>query len=57
MYVVVCVGISRLQLEDWSAGRGVQLHHRLHGQGPVDEVGRLVIHVLQVHDHPLPLGI
>ena len=29
----------------------------LHGQGPVDEVGRLVVDVLHLDDHPLVVGV
>lgn len=55
--IVVGVGITRLQREHRRVGRRVQLHHRLHRQRPVDEVGRLVVHVLHVYDHPLVVRV
>ena len=53
MDVVVGVWVTGLQREDGGVGRRVELHHRLHGQRPVDEVWRLVVHVLHVDDHSL----
>jgi hypothetical protein len=38
-------------------GRGVQLDDGLHGQGAVDEIGRLVVDVPHVDDHALIVGV
>ena len=57
MEVVVCVRVLGLEREHGGVGRGVELDHGLHGQGPVDEVGRLVIDVLHLDDHPLVVSV
>ena len=54
---MVSVGVFGLKGEDWG-GRGcVEVDHSLHGQRPVDEVGRLVVDVLDSDDHPLVVGV
>lgn len=55
--VVVGVGVSGLEGEHGRVGRRVQLHHRLHGQRPVDEVRRLIVHVLHVNDDALVVRV
>ena len=57
MKVVISVGILGLESEDRGVGGSVELDHGLHGQGPVDEVGRLVIDVLHLDDHSLVVRI
>ena len=57
MDVAVGVGVARLQREDMRVGRGVELDDRLHGQRPVDEVRRLVVHVLYVDDDSLIVSV
>lgn len=57
MNIVVGVGVPRLQGENRGVGGCVQLHHGLHGQGAVDEVGRFVVDIPHVDDHPLVVGI
>ena len=57
MEVVVGVGVLGLQGEDPGVGRGVELDHGLHGERPVDEVRRLVVHVLDPDDHTLVVGV
>ena len=55
--VVVSVGVLGLEGEHGGVGRRVKLHHSLHGQRTVDEVGRLVIDVLHLDDDPLVVSI
>lgn len=57
VYVAVGVGVAGLQSEHVRVGRGVQLDHGLHRQRPVDEVRRLVVHVLYVDDDALVVRI
>ena len=52
MKVVVSVGVL-----GWAVGQRVKLHHGLHGQRTVDEVGRLVVDVLHLDDDPLVVSI
>ena len=57
MEVVIGVGVLCLQGEH-GGGRGcVEVDHGLHGEGPVDEVGRLVVHVLHPDDHALVVRV
>lgn len=53
MDIVIRVGISRLQREDGRVGRSVELDDGLHRQRPVDEIRRLVIHILHLDDDAL----
>ena len=55
--VVVSVRVLGLQGEHGGVGGSVELHHRLHRQRPVDEVGRLVIDVLHLDDHTLVVRV
>ena len=55
--VVVCVRVLGLQREHGRVGRRVQLDHGLHRQRPVDEVGRLVIDVLDLDDDTLVVRV
>ena len=55
--VVVGVWILGLEGEDPGVGGRVQLDDGLHRQGPVDEVRRLVVHVLHLHDDALVVGV
>lgn len=55
--VVIGVGVARLQSEHRGVGRRVQLDHGLHGKRTIDEVGRLVVDVLDVDDDALVIGI
>lgn len=57
MYAVVGVRIARLESENRSVWRRVQLHHGLHRKGPIDEVRRLVVDVFHVYYHSLIVGI
>ena len=54
---MVRVGVLGLQGEDPGVGRGVELDHRLHGQRAVDEVGRLVVDVLDADDDSLVVRV
>ena len=55
--VVVGVRVLGLQGEHGRVGRGVQLHHGLHGQRSVDEIRRLVVDVFHFDDDSLVVGI
>ena len=55
--VVVGVGVLGLQREDARVGRRVELDDGLHGQRTVDEVGRLVVHVLDADDDALVVRV
>ena len=55
--VVIGVRVLGLEGEDPGVGRRVQLDDGLHRQRPVDEVGRLVVHVLHLHDDALVVGV
>ena len=57
MQVVVGVRVLGLQREHPGVGRRVELDHGLHGERPVDEVGGLVVHVLDADDHALVVGV
>ena len=57
MEVVVGVGILGLQGEDPSVWRRVQLDDRLHRQRAVDEVRRLVVHILDPDDDALVVRV
>ena len=57
MKVVVSVGVLGLEGEHGGVRRRVKLHHGLHGQRTVDEVGRLVVDVLHLDDDPLVVSI
>lgn len=57
MNVMIRVGISRLQSEHMCVWRGVELNNSLHWQWSVDEVRWLVVHVLNVYDYPLIVGV
>ena len=57
MEVVVGVRVLGLEGEHWSVGGSIQLHHGLHGQRPVDEVGRLIVDVLDFDDDSLVVSI
>ena len=57
MKVVISVGILGLESEDRGVGRSVELDHGLHGQRSVDEVGRLIIDILHLDDHPLIVSV
>ncbi len=54
---MIGVWILGLQCENPGVGRRVQLDDRLHGQRPVDEVGRLVVHILDSDNHPLVVSV
>ena len=55
--VVVSVRVLGLQGEHGGVGRGVQLHHGLHGQRSVDEIRRLVVDVFDFDDDTLVVRI
>ena len=55
--VVIGVWVLGLESEHRGVGGSVELDHGLHGQGPVDEVGRLVVDVLHLDDHTLVVRI
>lgn len=55
--IVVGVRVAGLQSEDGRVGRGVELDHSLHGQGPIDEVRRFVVDIFHLHDHALIVRI
>ena len=57
MEVVVSVRVLSLEGEHGGVWGSVELDHGLHGQGPVDEVGRLVVDVLHLDDHPLVVSV
>ena len=57
MQVVIRVGVLGLEREDPGVGWRVKLDDGLHGQRPVDEVGRLIIHVFHLHDDTLVVGV
>ena len=57
MEVVVGVRVLGLQGEHGGVGGSVQLHHGLHRQRSVDEVGRLVVDVLHFDDDALVVSI
>ena len=48
---------SHLQCEDARVGSRVQLDDCLHGKRAVDEVGRLVVHVLDPDDDALVVRV
>lgn len=51
--VVVRVGVTSLQREDGRVLRCIKLDDGLHGQRPVNEVRRLIIDILHLHNHAL----
>ena len=55
--VVIGVGVLGLHGEHGGVGRSVQLHHGLHGQRSVDEIGRLVVDVFHFDDDALVVSI
>lgn len=57
MDIVVGVGIPGLEGEHVSVRRCVQLNDSLHRQGPVNEIRRLVVHILHIDDDALIVGI
>ena len=57
MQIVIRVGVLGLEGEHPRVGRRVELDHRLHGERPVDEVGRLVVHVLDADDDALVVSV
>jgi len=57
MDVVVGVGIPGLKGEHVSVRWCVQLDDRLHWQRPINEIRRLVVHILHVDDDALIVGI
>lgn len=57
MDVVVGIRVPGLQGEDRCVRGCVELHHGLHWQRSVDEIGRLVVDVPDVDDDALVVGI
>lgn len=57
MDVVVCVGVSGLQRENGCVRGSIQLNDSLHWQWPIDEIRRLVVHILHMNDHALIVRI
>jgi hypothetical protein len=55
--VVIGVWIASLQCENWCVWRSVQLDHGLHGQGSVDEVGWLIVHIFHMDYDPLIVSV
>lgn len=53
MDVVVCVGVTSLKREDGRVLGCVKLDDGLHGQRPVNEVRRLIIDILHLHNNAL----
>ena len=54
---MVGVWVLGLEGEHGGVGGSVELDHGLHGQGAVDEVGRLVVHVLDPDDDALVVRV
>jgi len=57
MDIMIGIGISGLERENRSVGWCIQLNHRLHGQGAVDEIRGLIVHILHQDYHTLVVRI
>jgi hypothetical protein len=54
---MVRVGVASLQGEHRGVWGCIQLHYGLHWQRAVDEVWRLVVHILNVYDDSLVVRV
>ena len=57
MDIVIGVRIASLQSEDGRVGWRIELHDGLHWQWSVDEVRRLVVDILHLHNDTLIVRI